>query len=176
MFNAFEVLNLKVTFDISRETIEQAYLKAMYSHHPDQQKDKSSVQIQQAARINEAYKILKNPLQRALHCLQLFNISMSLAPLKNSEILMESMEMREALEEATTADTLAALLTKTENQKESLFLDLKKAFETKDFEKAVYLTERFRYMEKFYLEAQQKIWDLEESLLTLDHKYASSAA
>jgi molecular chaperone HscB len=59
--------------------------------------------LQWTTRVNEAFQILKNPVARAKHLLELHGVDVAFETntAMPAEFLMQQMELREALEEAT---------------------------------------------------------------------------
>ena len=102
MFDAFAVFNLERKFALYEAALHQRYLELQREFHPDRSAENKIAMLQKSADINKAYQILKNPVSRAEHLL--------IAEEKPSqELLMEAMEQREALVEATTQSALEKL-------------------------------------------------------------------
>lgn len=103
MSNAYEVFDLLPTYELASSDLESRYLQAAAACHPDQFSDPldQAEAAEKAAAINQAYRILKDPLSRAEELLRIVTGQASekdvdLPP----DFLMEMMERREALEEA----------------------------------------------------------------------------
>ncbi|MEZ5690953.1 MAG: Fe-S protein assembly co-chaperone HscB [Rickettsiales bacterium] len=99
----FSLFNLNPAFDIDISNLESEYFKAQRLFHPDRFIGKSAEEkiqaLQKSADINKAYDVLKNPLKRAQHLLELQGIIVgtdkdSVKPA--NELLMEVMELRES--------------------------------------------------------------------------------
>jgi Fe-S protein assembly co-chaperone HscB len=71
--NYFENFSFNVDFNIDLEELENKYLEFQKQFHPD---NSISADVEKSISINEAYKVLKNPLQRASHILQLNGIDL----------------------------------------------------------------------------------------------------
>ena len=72
--NAFSILNQPVKFQINHNDIEQEFRKQQMKYHPDQQiqNNNNDTDIEQkSSQLNEAIKILRNPVSRAEHLLAL---------------------------------------------------------------------------------------------------------
>ena len=113
MISCFEIFSITPTFDIDLVKLEAEYFKAQRLFHPDRFVGEPSAEkmaaLQKSMDINQAYEILKNPLKRAQHLLQLQGIIVgtdadSVKP--SPALLMEIMEMREQLEEGKLANQL----------------------------------------------------------------------
>ena len=178
MFNAFDTLGLDANFDLNKSDLEQAYLRVMKICHPDQQivTTKTTVGLDEALSVNQAYKVLKDPYLRAQHCLQLQNFSFNFDTSTSSDILVESMSLRESLEDAEAVTCVDHLLKEVKDKKEIILSDLILAFKNNDLLKACHLTEHLGYLNKFQHEAQEKLWVLEEINILRENTHASSAA
>ncbi|MGI4851389.1 MAG: Fe-S protein assembly co-chaperone HscB [Janthinobacterium lividum] len=178
MFNAFDKLGLDVDFDLNKSDLEQAYLTMMKICHPDQQvvTTNETMVLDEAVSVNQAYKVLKDPYLRAQHCLQLQKFSFNFDTSTSSDILMESMSLRESLEDAEAVTCVDHLLKDVKNKKEIILADLISAFKNNDLSKACHLTEHLGYLNKFQHEAQEKLWALEETNILMENTHASSAA
>lgn len=71
--NAFSCLHLKEDFDLDLQHLNTTYETLMRCAHPDQWSSAlaQSVALTHASRINQSYDILKNPVTRAQHLLEL---------------------------------------------------------------------------------------------------------
>jgi len=100
--NYFSLLGLPVSFIVDKESLTANYHDIQKSIHPDNFANASDLErrlsVQKAAQINDALETLKNPLQRSIYLLSLYNIE--LGENNNSvdpAFLMEQMELRENL-------------------------------------------------------------------------------
>lgn len=103
MLSCFDILSIFPAFDVDLAELESEYFKAQRKYHPDRFIGKSSEEkmqaLQKSADINKAYDVLKNPLKRAQHLLELQGIIVgtekdSVKP--SHKLLMEIMELRES--------------------------------------------------------------------------------
>lgn len=113
--NHFELLGLPVAFALDAEALERAYLDLQSRVHPDRfasagEADRR-VAMQWAARANEAYRTLRNPLDRARYLLGLkgFDTGEETNTSMPPDFLMQQMEWREAVEAARATRDHAAL-------------------------------------------------------------------
>ncbi len=144
--NYFENFSFNVDFNIDLEELENKYLEFQKQFHPDN----SSSDVEKSISINEAYKVLKNPLQRASHILQLNGIDLendSKAPKPDMETLEEILELQEKVAEITLEekDSLKKYLI---SEIKSLLEKTAKALENKDFTKAAQILIRAKYFDK----------------------------
>jgi molecular chaperone HscB len=97
--NHFEKFNLEAKFLINEDELEARYLKLQQQFHPDISKNETEDEINSIL-LNEAYKILKNPISRAIYLLQIngFNIADEENAIRPSqEVLILIMEIREEI-------------------------------------------------------------------------------
>ncbi|WP_440111943.1 Fe-S protein assembly co-chaperone HscB [Acidovorax sp. BL-A-41-H1] len=111
----FELFGLPRQFAQERSAIDARWKELQREAHPDrfaaQGAAAQRVAMQWSVRINEAYQRLKEPLRRAAYLCELHG-----APIRAedntampAQFLMQQMEWREALEEASSAAALDAL-------------------------------------------------------------------
>jgi molecular chaperone HscB len=111
---------------------------------------------QHSVSLNEAYEILRDPQRRGAYLLQLAGRA---APTEEArtiddpELLMETLERREALSEASSLESVAALAAAVE---ETGALAVKSAFAADDLDAATRLPTRLRYLRKFAEEARAR--------------------
>jgi molecular chaperone HscB len=113
--NHFELFGLPARYSIDRSALDEAYGAVQTCVHPDHfavaDANQKQMAMQWATRANEAYRVLKDPLQRAIYCLHLQGIdvqtenSTSMSP----AFLMQQLAWREQLEDATTSKNTPAL-------------------------------------------------------------------
>ena len=116
--NFFEIFDLTPGFDIDLELLTGRYRELQRLVHPDKyahgtdQDRRIAVQI--AANINDAFRILKDPVERALYLLSMLGVTVNdeSAPQLDPEFLMEQMELREALGEVRNSAQAAQNLNK----------------------------------------------------------------
>ncbi|MBI3446045.1 MAG: Fe-S protein assembly co-chaperone HscB, partial [Magnetospirillum sp.] len=104
-------LGMQPAFDLDLDLLERQYFGFQRRLHPDRFAYKSgkekALSQSQATSLNEAYETLKDPLKRAAYLLGLLGHPVDLTAcgtINDRELLMEQMEKREALAEATTPD------------------------------------------------------------------------
>ena len=114
--NHFSLFGLPARFDIDAGTLDQAWRAVAAQVHPDRYATASPperrVAMQWAARANEAYRQLRDPLLRARYLCEQAGIDLqtesntSMAP----AFLMQQMEWREMLDEARRDPSLLPVL------------------------------------------------------------------
>lgn len=112
MDNPFQVLDLPPAYALDPADLERRYLAASARHHPDRYTDPldQADAADRMAQVTQAYRVLKDPEQRANALLSLLG-----GPAKEDDtslppdLLMEMMEVREELEAAVEKDDAAEL-------------------------------------------------------------------
>lgn len=162
--NAFALFDLPVQFEVDKAELERRYFSLQRTCHPDRLVGKSAVERQQAIlrsmQANESHEILKNPYQRARHLLALQGIQVggeqdAIKP--TPALLMDVMEMREAVEEAATEASILSLEQQITQQVETLQGELSQAFAHRALAEAAQLVLRFAYLQKTQEEIRSKI-------------------
>jgi molecular chaperone HscB len=112
----FATLGLPVGYDIDRAVLEQSYLALQQAHHPDRAVGGSSSEqraaVEKSAALNEGYRVLRDPVRRAEYLCKLGGVDLDSnegAPKMDQAFLVEMIERREQLQEATRAAQLDAL-------------------------------------------------------------------
>ena len=113
--NYFELFGLPSRFRLDSQALDRAYRALQTEVHPDRHTTASDaerrVALQSSARVNEAYRTLRNPVERATHLLSLRGAPSQdegNAPL-DVAFLERQLERREELSEAEQAGDLRKL-------------------------------------------------------------------
>jgi len=121
--------------------LEKAYRDMQSRVHPDRFARAGAAErrasLQWTTRVNEAFQVLKNPVSRARHLLELHGVDVAFETntAMPAEFLMQQMELREQLEEARDAKALDALRAGLQKSRKSLereiaeTIDAKKAYQ-----------------------------------------------
>src|SRR5947207_7066240 len=102
----FELFGLQPGFALDAEALEAAYRDIQSQVHPDRFAHAGDAErrasLQWTTRVNEAFQVLKNPVKRARHLLELHGVDVAFETntAMPPEVLMQQMELREKLEEA----------------------------------------------------------------------------
>lgn len=120
----FACMGLPRRFDLDRAAIEGRYLELSRELHPDRFIGGSSAErraaLERSSALNEAYRGLRDPIRRAEHLCKLGGIDLDSdarscgAPTPSQAFLVEMIEARELLAEATTPGEREALREKIE--------------------------------------------------------------
>ena len=157
MSQYFNLFQLEPSFNIDTETLEQTYRALAARFHPDKFASASAFEQKQAvmmsSTINDAYRTLKSPIDRAAYLLKSQNIDAD-APEHTSfspEFLMQQMEWRETLMDAQMEqnhDAIRALDQEIQEVQSNLYQDLQQAFEQQDYESAAQWVRHGRFLNK----------------------------
>ena len=157
MSQYFTLFQLEPAFDIDAESLEQTYRALAARFHPDKFASASAFEQKQAvmmsSTINDAYRTLKNPIDRAAYLLKTQGIDAD-APEHTSfapDFLIQQMEWRETLMEARAESdlkTLENLNDEIRAEQEKLFCDLKQSFARQDYDTAAQQVRQGRFLDK----------------------------
>ena len=157
MSQYFTLFQFEPQFDIDTDSLEQNYRTLAARFHPDRFASASAFEQKQAvmmsSTINEAYRTLKNPTDRAAYLLRQQGIDAD-APEHTSfapEFLMQQMEWRETLAEARGGQdqtALTALDKEISGAQQELWRDLREAFRRQQYEDAAQLVRQGRFLDK----------------------------
>ena len=151
----FQRLGLQAVFDIDADSLDRLYFDLQRRLHPDRfatrtPREKAFSQSQ-ATSLNEAYEALKDPLRRADYLVHLRGSGVlreGCYQINDPVILMEAMELREALAEAQTREEVDRIATETEADIANCLIGLSVAFRGNDLDGACGLTTRLKYLTK----------------------------
>lgn len=159
----FTRLGLARSFEVEQAELERQYFGFQRRLHPDRFATRTprerALSQQQAVALNEAYETLKDPLRRAAYLLGLLGRPVDInasASIADPELLMEAMEMREALAQADSAEEVAALAADADQDLLHLQCELSVAFGAGDLDRAGRLTTRLKYLTKLAEEARAR--------------------
>lgn len=151
----FRRLGLPVTFDIDKADLDRRYFELQRRLHPDRFATKSAkekaLSQQQATSLNEAYETLHDPLKRAVYILHLHGVDVlteGCNQLNDPVVLMEAMEMHEALAATHSVAQANLFAAHTESSIEECLAGLSAAFRRGDLADAGTLTTRLKYLRK----------------------------
>jgi molecular chaperone HscB len=167
----YELFGLPPAYGIDIAKLDQAYRLLQAEVHPDRHSAASDSDryrsLQWATHANDAYQTLKNPLARARYLLRIHGVdtqeeSNTAMP---ADFLMQQMEWREAIEDATNAADLAALESLSRGlrgEARTMQADLSRALdERKDYASASEIVRKLRFLDKVQAEIDQAIETLE---------------
>lgn len=115
MTSHFELFGLAPVFALDTETLERAWREVQGRVHPDRHAHAGAAERRAAlawsARVNEAYRMLKDPVARGRHLLELHGVDPQFETntAMPEEFLLRQLELREELEQARAARDAARL-------------------------------------------------------------------
>jgi molecular chaperone HscB len=155
--NHFELFGLTPRFDLDLSALDRRYRELQREVHPDrfasapQAEQRASMEL--ATRVNEAYRTLKSPVERARYLLSLhgvdpqFETNTAMPP----DFLVQQMELREALEQAIEAENgekLADLRDRLQGGRGALLLEIEAQLGARAWNEAAGTLRRLMFMEK----------------------------
>ena len=151
----FSRLGLAVSFDLDVTALDKRYFEMQRQLHPDRfathtSRERALSQLQ-ATSLNEAYEALKDPLHRAEYLVHLKGkdvLPEGCHLVNDQAVLMEAMELREALLEAETPEDVKAIAKRAGNDIDDCIARLSDLFANGDIEGACRLTTRLKYLRK----------------------------
>jgi molecular chaperone HscB len=150
-------------FNVDIDAIEIQYLKQQQALHPDRFATKSArekaLSQQQAASLNEAFETLKNPVSRAEYMMRMNGVEPEGGEgqtVNDPALLMEAMEMREALDDAGDRAAIDTIIRDVRKMARDCEKEVATAINGGAYDAARKLTTRLRYLLKMAQEARAK--------------------
>jgi len=159
----FMRLGLRETFEVDLRELERQYFGFQRRLHPDRFASRTprerALSQQQAVALNEAYETLRDPLKRAAYILRRRGRPVDIdgaATITDPGLLMEAMEMREALAEAETPLAVSKVAAKADADVLACQCAISAALAADDLGRAGSLTTRLKYLYKLADEARAR--------------------
>lgn len=158
----FARLGLARGFAVDAAALDRAYFGLQRRLHPDRfarrPARERAISQQQAAALNEAYEILKNPVRRARYLAELSGVDLpgDGRTIDDPGLLMEAMEAREALGEADTAAAVEELERRSRDDRAAQIASLHGLFERAELAAIRRAILRLAYLDKFVEEARSR--------------------
>jgi len=158
----FARLGLPAALDLDAGALDRAYFARQRQWHPDrfvgkpaEERAKASVE---AAALNDAYRTLKDPLDRAVYLAALKGVELpgDGKTIDDPELLMEAMESREELHEASSIAQVDALAAGVRAELGKSLAELGNLFLANDKPAIRKALLRLRYLDKFAEEARAR--------------------
>ena len=171
MNNPFALFDLPVVFQVDSALLNERYLALQKSLHPDNFSAASAQEqrlaIQKSAEINDALRILKDPIARADSIIAI-NTGEQENPEEKSNkdigFLMQQMEWRETLENIENrqdTDELTAFAQEINQSRHAILSELSTALDAQQWDIARAITDKLRFIKKLQTEIER----VEETLL-----------
>jgi molecular chaperone HscB len=155
MHSHFELFGLPAAFAVETDALERSYREIQSKVHPDRFAHAGDAErrasLQWTTRVNEAYRTLKDPVQRARHILELHGVDVAFETntAMPRDFLMQQMELREALEDAKDAPALDALHKNLLSEKSALEKAIGQTIDVqKDYAAAAGLVRKLQFLDK----------------------------
>lgn len=171
--NPFELLGLPARYAIDRAELEHVHRELGKALHPDRHRDKPAGErrllLERAMKVNEAFRVLRDPIRRARALLRLRGIAVD----EGKEVspppmfLMDVIEQRETLAEARAkrdVTTIVALARSVRARRDATEKTLAAAFDapqSPDPESVLSLVGELSYDARFLEEAHSAAEELE---------------
>lgn len=171
MNNPFALFDLPVAFQVDSALLNERYLALQKSLHPDNFSAASAQEqrlvMQKSAEINDALRILKDPITRADSIIGI-NTGETENPEEKSnndiDFLMQQMEWRETLENIENrkdTDELTAFTQEIDQIRHAILSELSTALTEQQWDIARAITDKLRFIKKLQAEIER----VEETLL-----------
>ena len=166
----FTLFGLPERYALDLTQLESAYRNVQAQEHPDRfahrPEAERRVAMQWATHANEAFRALRNPLERARYLLKLRGVEIDAErnTAMSSAFLMQQMEWREAVEEAgRDGEALTRLARDLERDERVMLEDLARSLDdANDLVQAAELVRRLMFMEKLRHEIDDALAALED--------------
>lgn len=170
----FKLFNLPERYSLDQSALDAAYHTLLAHTHPDHFAAASDAQkrvaLQWTARANDGYRVLKDPLRRAIHLLHLHGTELEAE--RNTAMtpafLIQQMEWREQLEAAAASKkkpALSAILNELHEAAQRHFDTLTRLFESETFQEAAEITRQLMFIQRVKDEAQTQLDTLNDATI-----------
>jgi molecular chaperone HscB len=111
----FDLFGLAPAYALDAEALDRSYREIQSRVHPDKFAASGDAErrasLQWTTRVNEAYRVLRNPVQRAKHLLELQGVDVGFETNTQmpTDFLLHQLELREEIEGATNKRDIAGL-------------------------------------------------------------------
>jgi molecular chaperone HscB len=155
MHSHFELFGLAPAYALETDALERSYREIQSRVHPDRFAHAGDAErrasLQWTTRVNEAYRTLKDPVQRARHLLELHGVDVAFETNTKMppDFLMQQMELRESLEEAKSPAALDEMRKSLHAQRTELEKQIGEAIDLKkDYAGAAGLVRKLQFLDK----------------------------
>ena len=165
--NHFELLGLPPAFGVDPARLEERYRDLQSRVHPDRfaasPESERRVAMQWATRANEAYRTLRDPVDRARYLLSLkgFDTGEESNTAMPPDFLMQQMEWREAVAEgraAKDAEALRSLQAELSHERSEMLRLLARAIDVEsNYDAGCSLVRKLRFLEKLEEEIEDAL-------------------
>lgn len=173
----FALFGLPATFAVEAEELSERYLALQQNLHPDRFADASDqekrLSMQASIRVNEAYRVLKDPLSRARYLLSLYTGEGEgeNETTKDMAFLMEQMDLRDLLvaakDDPDPYAAVGAVMDRLDVLSRQIVGELAERFDLptrENLEQSRDLVRKLQFVDKCRVEAERVEAELDESL------------
>jgi molecular chaperone HscB len=153
--DCFALFGLTPAFSLDLARLEAAYREVQSKVHPDRFTQAGDAErrasMQMTTRVNEAYRTLRSPVQRARHLLEINGVDVAFETdtAMPRDFLVQQMELREQLEDACTVTALDAVRTSIAAHKREIErLIAERIDAARDFEGAKTLVRKLMFFDR----------------------------
>ncbi|UWI83340.1 iron-sulfur cluster co-chaperone HscB C-terminal domain-containing protein [Wolbachia endosymbiont of Howardula sp.] len=144
--NYFRLFKLQEKLDIDLNELENQYIKLIKYTICEQQS-------QNIVQINIAYQVLKSPLKRAEHLLEILNIQITQDYCNDPTILNEAITIRENILEYNDFKSARIMI---DTKLQECLQKFSQAYDIRDFEISIKQIIRLKYLSKIYAEVKEQ--------------------
>lgn len=160
----FALLTVPSSFSLDLDYLEKRYLQSQQVVHPDRLVGKSIREkryaTQQSSLLNQAYEVLKDPIQRGYYLLKMLDKNYREHEGNGSQdpdFLMMLLMEQEAIESEADLEIIQQGLTKSKEILRSYEDAIQQAFEDQNLEAALTYLNRYQYQQTLMHKATQKL-------------------
>ena len=155
MHSHFDLFGLAPAYALETDALERSYREIQSKVHPDRFAHAGDAErrasLQWTTRVNEAYRTLKDPVQRAKHLLELHGVDVAFETntAMPPEFLMQQMELRESLEEVKSPAKLDEMRKTLRHEKAQIEKQIADAIDSKkDYAGAAGLVRKLQFLDR----------------------------
>jgi len=167
--NDFELFGLEQGFKQDMNLLDSRWKDLQRQAHPDKFSAQGAaaqrIAMQWSVRINEAYQRLKDPLKRAAYLCELHGAPVNAEnnTAMPTAFLMQQMQWREALEEASTSQDLERISDDCSSFQKGLLQQIEQLLDTsKDFAAAAGQVRALMFVERFASDVEHRLDQIEQ--------------
>ena len=164
MQSHFDLFGLAPAYALETDALERSYREIQSKVHPDRFAHAGDAErrasLQWTTRVNEAYRTLKDPVQRAKHLLELHGVDVAFETntAMPPEFLMQQMAWREGLDEAATAKAVEAIAADIDTHRRAAYAELARSIDDAgDFEAASRQVRALMFVERFAGDVDERL-------------------
>ncbi|MDH5221361.1 MAG: Fe-S protein assembly co-chaperone HscB [Betaproteobacteria bacterium] len=159
MSSHFELFGLAPAFAVDAAALDRAYREIQSRVHPDRFAHAGDAErrasMQWTTRVNEAYRTLKSPVQRAKYLLELNGVDVGFETNTQmpGDFLLRQLELRETLAGANQPEALDALLAEVRREQRLLVQGIAQLIDdSKDYAAAAGEVRKLMFLDKLAAE------------------------